>query len=173
MTLILHVKPKQNLISNRIKRIGKNLDNYSSKYDNFTLLDDLNSEPTESAIRDLCEIYSCKNLAKDNTCLKNPLQPCIDLIIISRPKSFQSSVTVEIGLSDFHETMLTVMKVFYKKQKTNIITYKNYKHFSNKAFMFDAKNSIIQMTSGNNHLEFDRFEADLHEAIQRHAPIRK
>ena len=52
-------------------------------------------------------------------------------------------MTVEAGLSDFHKMMLTVTKVFYKKQKTNIITYRNYKHFSNEVFMFDAKNIII------------------------------
>ena len=44
------------------------------------------------------------------------------LIITTRPKSFQNSVTVETGLSDFHKMTLTVMKVFYKKQKTNIVT---------------------------------------------------
>ena len=150
------------------------MDNYSSKYDNFILLGDFNSEPTESAVRDFCEIYSCKNLIKDNTCFKNPSKPsCIDLIITNRPKSFQNSVTVETGLSDFHKMTLTVMKVFYKKQKTNIVTYRNYKHFSNEAFMFDVKNSIIQMTSERNNLEFDRFKTALDKAIQRHAPIKK
>ena len=65
------------------------------------------------------------------------------------------------------------MKVFYKKQKTNIVTYRNYKHLSNEAFMLDVKNSIIQMTSENNDLEFDRFKTALTEAIQRHAPTKK
>ena len=65
------------------------------------------------------------------------------------------------------------MKVFYKKQKTNIVTYRNYKHFSNEAFMFDVKNSITQMTSERNNLEFDRFKTALDKAIQRHAPIKK
>ena len=150
------------------------MDNYSSKYDNFILLGDLNSQPTESAVRDFCEIYSYKNLIKDNTCFKNLLKPsCMDLIITNRPKSFQNSVTVETGLSDFQKMRLTVMKVFYKKQKTNIVTHWNYKHFSNEAFMVDVKNSIVQMTSENNDLEFDRFKAALDEAIQRHAPIKK
>ena len=65
---------------------------------------------------------------------------------------------------------LTVIKVFYKKQKTNIVTYRNYKHFSNEAFMLDVKNIIIQMTSENNDLELERFKAALDEAIQRHTP---
>ena len=110
--------PNKNLISNHLKEIGKNLDNYSSKYDNFILLGDLNSEPTESAVKDFCEIYSCKNRIKDNTCFKTPLKPsCIDPIIINRPKSFQNSVTVETGLLDFPKMTLTVMKVFYKNKK--------------------------------------------------------
>ena len=65
------------------------------------------------------------------------------------------------------------MKVFYKKQKPYIVTYRNYKQFSNEAFMLDVKNSIIQMTSENNDLEFDRFKTALDEAFQRHAPIKK
>ena len=98
--LVCTYNPNKNLISNHLKEIGKNLDNYSAKYDNFILLGDLNSEPTESAVRDFCEIYSCKNLIKDNTCFKNPSKPyCIDLIITNRPKSFQNSVTVETGFS--------------------------------------------------------------------------
>ena len=44
------------------------------------------------------------------------------------------------------------------------MTYRNYKHFSNEPFMFDVKNSIIQMTSENNEL-LDRFKAALDEAI--------
>ena len=151
--LVCTCNPNKNLISNNLKEIGKNWGNYSSKHDNFILLGDLNSEPTQSAVRDFCEIYSCKSLTKDNTRFKNPLKhSCIDLIEKNRPKSFQKSVTVENGLSDFHKMTLTVMKVFYKKQKTNVVTYKNFINFSNEAFMFDVKNSIIQMTSENNDL---------------------
>ena len=47
------------------------------------------------------------------------------------------------------------MKIFFKKQKPNIMTHRNYKHFSNEVFMFYVKNSIIQMTSERNDLEFD------------------
>ena len=154
--------------------MGKKLNNHSSQYDNFILLGDLNSEPTESAVRDFFEIYSCKNLIKDNTCLKNWLKPSyIDLIITNRRKSFQNSVTVETGLSDFHKSTSAIMKVFYKKQNPYIVTYRNYQDFSNEAFMIDVKNTIIQITSENNDLEFDRFKTVLDETFQRHAPIKK
>ena len=57
--------------------------------------------------------------------------------------------------------ILTVTKLFHKKQKTDIVTYRNYKHLSNEAFMFDVKNSIIPTTSENNDLEFDGFKIAL------------
>ena len=38
--------------------------------------------------------------------------------------------------------------------------------------MFDVNNNIIQMTSENNDLEFDRFKAALDEAIPRHVSIK-
>ena len=162
--LVCTYNPNKNFISNLLKEIGKNLDNNSSKYGNFILLSDLNLESTDSAVRDLYEVYSYKNLIKDNTCFKNPLKHfCID----------QNFVTVKTGLSDFHKMMLTVMKVFYKKRKPRIMMYRNYKHFSNEAFMFNVKNSIIQKTSENNYLEFDQFKEALDEAIQRHTPIKK
>ena len=82
-------------------------------------------------------------------------------------------MAVETGLPDFYKMTLTVMKIFYKKQKPNTMTYWNYKHFSNETFMFDVKNSIIQMTPENNGLEFDGFKSAIDEAIPRHAPITK
>ena len=81
-------------------------------------------------------------------------------------------MTVEAGLSHFHKMTLIVMKVFHKKRNPNILTYRNYKRFSNETFIFDVKNNIIQMTSENNDLEFDRFKAALDEAIQIHATIK-
>ena len=84
MAFSLHYNPNKNLILNYLKEISKNLDIYSSIYDNFILLGDPNSEPTESAVRNFCEICSYKNLIKDNTCFKNPLKPSwIDLVIIN------------------------------------------------------------------------------------------
>ena len=116
--LVSTYNPNNSLISNHHKEIGKNLDNYSSKYDNFILLGDLNSEPTK-AVRDFCEVYSFENLIKDNNCFKDPLKPsCIDLVITNRPKSFQNSIeTIETGLPDFHKMLLTITKVFYKNKK--------------------------------------------------------
>ena len=89
---------------------------FSSKYDNFIILGDLNSEPCEQPILDFCHAYNCQNIIKDKTWLKNPQNPsCTDLIITNRERSFQNSTVIETGLSDFHKMSLSIMKVFYKK----------------------------------------------------------
>ena len=76
------MQSKQKLNFKLSQRNRQNLDNYSSKYDSFILLGDLNSEPAESTVRDFCQIYGCKNLIKDNTCFKNrEKSSCIDLIL--------------------------------------------------------------------------------------------
>ena len=78
-------------------------------------------------------------------------------------------MTLERGLSDFHKMALTVIKVFYKKKANDYTTYRSYKNVS----MPDNQNRISQVTSENNHLEFDLFKAVLNEAIQKHTPIKQ
>ena len=55
--------------------IGKNLDLYSSRYKNYLLLADFNSEPSENAIIEFCKACRLKNLVKGATCYKNLEKP--------------------------------------------------------------------------------------------------
>ena len=121
--------PKKSLISNHLQKIGNNLDLLSSKFDNFLLMGDFNAEPNESAISDFCEICNTKNIIKEKTCFKNPTCPtCIDLILTNRPRSFQDSIVVETGLSDFHKMCVTVMKMYHCRQRPSVITYRKFKN---------------------------------------------
>ena len=82
--------PKKNLIANHLNCIGRNLDSQLGQYENFILMGDFNVEPNDATMKNFCQIYDCKNIVKDNTCFKSPINPnCIDLIITNRPKSFQ------------------------------------------------------------------------------------
>ena len=64
--------PHKSEINNHLKAIGRNLDSYSSKYDNYIILGDFNAEPTENAMEEFTKIYNLKNLIKGPTCFKNP-----------------------------------------------------------------------------------------------------
>ena len=67
---------------------------------------------------------------------------------------------------------LTVMKVFYDKQKPKNIQYKKYKDFSNEAFMHfmheleTALSSVSQISIGS-------FKSTADNILQKHAPIKK
>ena len=74
------------------------------------LLGDLNSETSETCMKEFCEAYNLKNLVEEPTCIKNPLNlTCIDLMITNRPRSFQDTQVIETGLSDFHKMTVSFL----------------------------------------------------------------
>ena len=144
--------PHKNSISTHIDFLRRELDLHSSNYENFIFLGDFNSEMTDKNLKDFCNLYLLKNLIKKPTCFKNPENPkTIDLILTNRPRSFCNSDTLETGLSDFHKLTVTVLKMFFKKQSPNVISYRNYKNFSNGSF----RTNLINEISSNGILEGD------------------
>ena len=74
---------------------------------------------------------------------------CMDLLLTNRPKCFQSTMTMETGISDFHKMVITVLKFFYKKQKTKIIHYRNYKNFNANLFKEELNNELLNLDINN------------------------
>ena len=92
--------PKTNLIALHLHCIGRGIDFYSSKYDNFVVLGDLNTEVFNSFMKQLCASYNLKSLIKEATSFKNvDIPSCIDLILTNHPKCFQKSGAHETGKS--------------------------------------------------------------------------
>ena len=116
-------------------------------YDNILLLGDFNSEFSEPCLNDFCDIYNLKNLVKEPTCYKNLDNPsCVDLFLTNRPRTFQCTITIETGISDFHKLVVTV---FYKKQRPKIIHYRNYKNFENGNFRQDLRKELLKFDVTN------------------------
>ena len=121
---------KQN-ISNFLKQLSPLLDGYLSRFDNYLLIGDLNSEIQELALNEFCETY---NLINEPTCYNNPLNPSsIDVMLTNRPNRFHASQTIEIGLSD-HKLTVTVLKTFFQQQKPISIKHRDYKKFDQTKF---------------------------------------
>ena len=107
--------PNKNNIQRFLEKLGSNLDCFMSKYENFLLLGDFNSELSEKAMNDFCEIYSLKSLIKDPTCFKSINNPStIDLILTNNQRHFTNSTIIETGLSDHHKLTVTVLKLIFK-----------------------------------------------------------
>ena len=122
--------------SKNLHCMSKGLDTYISQYDNIMLLGYLNVESSDPVLNEFCNIYNLFSLVREPTSFKNPYNSsCIDLFVTTSPRSFQNTLTIETGISDFHKMVaITAMKLFYKKQKPKIMQYRSYKNFDNQVF---------------------------------------
>ena len=164
--------PNVNSIQKHLSQISRGIDFYSTKYENFIFLGDFNAEITNSYVENFCGAYGLKSLIKVPTCYKNPLAPkCIDLILTNRPKSFQNSNVYETGLSDFHKLTFTVLKMFYDKQKPQVVNYRNYKKFDNNHFRHDLLKELSLRKIPENHLE--KLKDISSKVLNKLAPVKK
>ena len=164
--------PNVSHIQNHTVNLSKNLDFYSSKYENFIVIGDFNAEMANNYLVEFCASHDHKNLIKEPTCFKNIDNPTlIDHILTKHPKSFHSSSVYETGLSDFHKLIFKVLKTFHVKQKPEIIQYRDFNHFDNTSFRAD----LLQELSLKNVLpgEFEKFKYISPKVLNIHAPIKE
>ena len=94
--------------------VGKTLDFYGAKYDNLIVMGYFNATDSEEVQSEFLEEHGYLNLVQFPTCFKSDTnRSAIDLIITSKPKSFQNTTGISTGLSDFHEIVLTSMKTTF------------------------------------------------------------
>ena len=127
-----------------------------------------------SDITVFCDTYDLKCLIKEPACYKNPENPsCIDLILTSNPKCFQSLCVVETGLSDFHRMTVTVLKTTLKKFQPRIIHYKDYKHFQNDRYRDELTPKLSNIVSVNNNIRLNEFLSICMDTLDQNAPYKK
>ena len=108
--------PHRTFISHHLNRFGNNLlDLLSGNYENIFLIVDFNADMENINLKNFCDLYNFKNLIKEPTCFKNPVNPtCIDLMLTSSYRRFQNSCAIETGLSNFHSLIVFVMKAYFQ-----------------------------------------------------------
>ena len=87
---------------------------------------------------------------KEPTCFKNPYNPsCRSFPYKSSTKFSLEAVTIETGISTFYKMVITVLKVFYKKQKPKIFQYRSYKNFDNQIFQIELNSVLLKIDLNN------------------------
>ena len=150
--------------------IEKSLDFFSSKFENFMLIGDLNCETDDNTLIDLMDSYNLVNLVKDPTCYKSSRPRCIDLILTNRKHSCTNTSTFETGLSDFHKMIITVLKGGFLKRGPRIIEYRDYSKYNTLDFRRDINDTINKLSSKMN---FDSMNTAMVKVLDQHAPIKK
>ena len=152
--------------------VGRALDIYNENYDKFLLVGDFNSEHTESSLSSFLFQYNAKNIVKEKTCFKSQNNPsCIDLFITNSPKSFQNTLVLATGLSDFHKMVITVLKTKFKKSPPKETQYRDYKNFDQNSFRDDLDIALNSLNSSNP--EYKEFENTFLSVLDKHAPVKK
>ena len=149
--------------------MGKVLDKYSQIYDRFLITGDFNAEDSEPCLSQFLFAHDAVNIVKENTCFKSLNNPsCIDLFITNSPLSFQNTVAISTGLSDFHKMVVTVMKMKFKKNKPREIFYRDYKNFNQGQFKEELSTRLEENIG-----DYDIFEKTFIELLDKYAPIKR
>ena len=75
MAPIMFIQSKNKFKVDHLHCIGRGIDFYSSKYDNFVILGDLNMEVSNSFMEQFCASFNLKSLIKEPTCFKSVDNP--------------------------------------------------------------------------------------------------
>ena len=97
---------------------------------------------------------------------------CIDLILTSEAKSFQSTCVMETGLSGSHRMTISVLKMHCHKLPPKVISYRDFKNFGNERFM-NSLQSAVHNQNGDYVKNPDLFFDICHEILNRHEPRKK
>ena len=130
------------------------VDFYSTKFDRVVISGDFNSEPADEQVESFCASYDLHNLVKAKTCFKGPPK-CYDLILTNCKHTFQNTLALTSGFSDFHKMTVTVLKTEFVKADPIQINYRDYKKFNPFIFNEDLKTRLnIDGSSNSNYSRF-------------------
>ena len=87
------------------------------------------------------------------------------------PKSFQNSLCIETGISDYPKLIVTVLKGSYRKLAPIKISYRNYNKFNLRLFQQELK--IELENSGTAKEDYEEFKRSFMNKLDKHAPIKE
>ena len=164
--------PSKLQIASHIQEISNGIDPYCKKYENILIMGDFNVDVKEVSLHLFCNQYKLKSQNKDPTCYKNIGNPsCIDLFLTNSAKSFESTCTIERGLSDFHKLVVTVLNEKHERMPPKVIQYRNYRKFDYAIF----NNNLPKQTKNLNFskLDFATIRKIFMEILDKFAPLKK
>ena len=125
---------------------------------------------SETSLDEFCQTYNLEKIINKPTCFKYPKNPlCIDLVLTNKQERFLKAKTVETGLSDFHKMVVFVFKTSFKKQKSKIVTYRDYKRLDNEKF----RESLITYFSTGKNISYNAIENLVLHTLDKMAPIKQ
>ena len=109
------------------------------------------------------------NLINKPTCFQSNNPTCIDLILTNRKNIFKLYSTFEIGLSDHHELVSTILKLGSLEGAHKIKEDRSLQKFNIETFNSTLKNKLKNLSSHS----YSESEKVFLNELNRHAPLKK
>ena len=81
-------------------------------------------------------------------------------------------MVIDTGLSDSHKMCITVVKMYYSKQKPFIIHYRKFKDFNNDSFIKDLQ-TLLKKSFNEEAIPFQALRESVNVTLEKHAPTKK
>ena len=85
-------------------------------------------------MEELLSLFNLKSLVSSPTCFQSITPTCIDLILTNQEGFFSNSNTCELGISDHHHLVSTMLSKKISEGSTKTLFYRDYKRFEENKF---------------------------------------
>ena len=93
------------------------------------------------------------------------------MFLTNKTPGFQNTTTIEVGLSDFHLMILTILKSGFVKKSPRIDTYRDYSKFDPIEIPNDHKRNLAK--SNGECSVFENFNSVAEEVLNNHVPLKQ
>ena len=96
-------------------------------------------------------------------------------MLTNRPRSFLKSQNFEIGLSDCHKLVVSILRAsYFKKLPRKIITYRDQKRFNHDHFLRDLDSRLLQEELYRNCEEpYKKLTEIFNDILNHHGPLKQ
>ena len=123
---------------------------------------------------DICDIFGLTNVIKDATCFKGETPTLVDVILTNKPRSFSDSFNIDLGVSDFHNSIGVASKMFAPTQIKRKIYYRSMRKFNESSFQSDVNNIPFHVCDIFDDID-DKYWAHnllVNDVLDSHAPLK-
>ena len=134
LVLSIYCPPSQDSVF-FLNSLTKIIDVFADKYDNYLIMGDFNLESGNTILTNFLDSTNLTNLIKTNTCFKGK-GSSIDLILTNRKYSLKNT-SYEMGLSDRHHMIYTMLKSSFVNIEPKQLNYRDFKNCLFESFKKD------------------------------------
>ena len=118
---------------------------------------------------ELLNLFNLKSLISSPTCFQSINPTCIDLILTNQEDLFSNSNTCEVGISDHHHLVSTILNKKISKGSTKTLFHRDYKKFEENKFARDLTHELQNIKNPS----YSQFEKAFFIVLDNHGPLKK